>query len=251
MTLIGHARARGIETLTLDSPHNRNALSAALVGELADSLAKGENDADVRAFVLTHTGNTFCAGADLKDPPGNTPGQRFGFPTILQTIQTCAKPVVARINGHVRAGGMGLVAACDIAIAPDDATFAFSEVRIGVIPAIIAVVCQPVMAPRAFRRHVITGAVFDAAEAERNGLVTAAVARADLDAAVAAAPEDLRLAAPGAIARSKSLIDELPRRPIDEQWTWTAGISAVQFQEPDAVEGIGAFREKRTPRWAT
>ena len=98
---------------------------------------------------------------------------------------------------------------------------------------------------------MITGAVFDAAEAERCGLVTTTVPRADLDAAVAAAAEDLRLAAPGAIARSKTLIDELPRKPIDEQWTWTAGISAVQFQEPDAVEGIAAFREKRTPSWAS
>ena len=203
----------------------------------------------MRVVVLTGAGNTFCAGADLKDPPGNTPGERFGFPTILQTILTCAKPVVARINGHVRAGGMGLVAACDIAVAPTDATFAFAEVRIGVIPAIIAVVCQPVMTPRAFRRHVITGAVFDGIEAQRSGLITEAVERAELDAAVARHAEDLRRAAPGAIARSKLLIDDLPRKPIDEQWTWTAGISAVQFQEPDAVEGIAAFREKRDPSW--
>jgi enoyl-CoA hydratase/carnithine racemase len=97
---------------------------------------------------------------------------------------------------------------------------------------------------------VLTGAPFDAAEAARSGLVTTSVPRNDLDAAVAAMAEDLRLAAPGAIARSKELLDELPRKPIDEQWTWTAGISAVQFQEPDAVEGIGAFRERRTPRWA-
>lgn len=240
----------GITTITLDSPENRNALSSRLLEQLTLALDAAVADDDVRVVVLTGAGNTFCAGADLKDPPGNTPGQRFGFPTILQTILTCAKPVVARINGHVRAGGMGLVAACDIAIAPDDGTFAFSEVRIGVIPAIIAVVCQPVMTPRAFRRHVITGAVFDAAEAARCGLITAAVPRAELDQAVAAAAEDLRLAAPGAIARSKTLIDELPRKPIDEQWTWTAGISAVQFQEPDAVEGIAAFRERRTPSWA-
>jgi len=240
----------GITTITLDSPENRNALSARLLEGLTLALEAANADAGVRVVVLTGAGNTFCAGADLKDPPGNTPGQRFGFPSILRSIVTGPKPVVARVNGHVRAGGMGLVAACDIAIAPDDATFAFSEVRIGVIPAIIAVVCQPVMTPRAFRRHVITGAVFDAAEAARNGLVTTTVPRADLDGAVAAAAEDLRLAAPGGITRAKSLIDELPRKPVDEQWTWTAGISAVQFQEPDAVEGIAAFREKRTASWA-
>jgi enoyl-CoA hydratase/carnithine racemase len=146
---------------------------------------------------------------------------------------------------------MGLVAACDVAIAPHDATFAFSEVRIGVIPAIINVVCQPVMTPRAFRRHVITGAPFDAAEAAANGLVTMTVPRPELDDAVARTAEELRRAAPSAIARSKELIDSLPRLAIDEQWTHTAGISAVQFQEPDAVEGIAAFREKRDPSWLT
>ncbi|MEO5900931.1 MAG: enoyl-CoA hydratase-related protein [Ilumatobacteraceae bacterium] len=251
MTLVVRSEANGgIATITLDSPANRNALSSKLLEQLSTALDSAVADDSVRSIVITGAGTVFCAGADLVDPPGNTPGSKFGFPTILQTIQTCPKPVIAKINGHVRAGGLGLVAACDLAIAPLDATFAFSEVRIGVIPAIIAVVCQPVMTPRSFTRHVLTGSVFGAAEAAASGLITAAVDRDALDAAVDALTADFRLAAPAAVANAKALIADLPLKPIDEQWEWTAGISAVQFQAPDAVEGIAAFREKRTPAWA-
>jgi enoyl-CoA hydratase/carnithine racemase len=249
-TVVRSANEGVVTTITLDSPENRNALSSRLLEQLTLALEAANADMSTRVVVITGAGNTFCAGADLKDPPGNTPGQQFSFPDILKAILLGPKPVIARINGHVRAGGMGLTAACDIAIAPDDSTFAFSEVRIGVIPAIINVVCQPVMTPRAFRRYVITGEVFDGAEAERNGLVTRCVPREELDSTVATMAEELRKAAPSGISRSKQLIDSLPRLPIDEQWTHTAGVSAVQFQEPDAVEGIGAFREKRTPSWA-
>ncbi len=111
----------GIATITLDSPANRNALSSRLLEQLTHALDGMVADDAVRVVVITGAGNTFCAGADLKDPPGNTPGERFGFPTILRTVLTCPKPVIARVNGHVRAGGMGLVAACDIAVAPTDA----------------------------------------------------------------------------------------------------------------------------------
>ncbi|MDQ1018443.1 hypothetical protein QFZ43_004992 [Streptomyces afghaniensis] len=144
MTLLGRARARAVETLTLDSPHNRNALSAALVGELADALADAGRDPGVRAVVLTHTGNTFSAGADLKDPP--PPG---ALVALLRRIIELPKPVVARVTGHVRAGGLGLLAACDIAAASTDATFAFTEVRIGVAPAVISLPLLPRADPRA------------------------------------------------------------------------------------------------------
>ncbi|MBZ9643708.1 enoyl-CoA hydratase-related protein, partial [Streptomyces sp. PSKA30] len=120
MTLIDRTRTRGVETLTLDSPANRNALSAALVGELADTLTDCGKDSDIRAVVLTHTGTTFCAGADLRDPPH--PDTLVG---LLRQIVELPKPVVARVTGHVRAGGLGLLAACDIAAASDAATFAF------------------------------------------------------------------------------------------------------------------------------
>lgn len=134
MTSIGRTRARGIETLSLDSPDTRNALSASLVAELADALTDCAKDGDVRAVVLTHTGNTFCAGADLRDPPPPD-----ALVALLRRIVELPKPVVARVTGHVRAGGLGLLAACDIvAASTTSATFAFTEVRIGVAPAVIS-----------------------------------------------------------------------------------------------------------------
>ncbi|GAA4968383.1 hypothetical protein GCM10023238_40470 [Streptomyces heliomycini] len=138
MTLIGRSRERGVETLSLDAPQRRNALSAALVGELADALGAAGEDTGVRAVVLTHTGTTFSAGADLRDPPA--PEALVG---LLRGIVELPKPVLARVTGHVRAGGLGLLAACDVAVASHTATFAFTEVRIGVAPAVISLPLLP------------------------------------------------------------------------------------------------------------
>ncbi|MDX2765978.1 enoyl-CoA hydratase-related protein, partial [Streptomyces europaeiscabiei] len=131
--LVRYAHHRGIATLTLDSPANRNALSAALVAELRDALDRCGKDDTVRAVVLTHTGNTFCAGADLRDPPDPQ-----ALVDLLRRLLELPKPVVARVTGHVRAGGLGLLGACDIAAAGPEATFALTEVRIGVAPAVIS-----------------------------------------------------------------------------------------------------------------
>lgn len=152
MTLIGRSRTRGVETLSLDAPERRNALSAALVGSLAAALTDAGKDPGVRAVVLTHTGNTFSAGADLKDPPA--PASLVG---LLRQIVELPKPVVARVTGHVRAGGLGLLAACDIGVASRTATFAFTEVRIGVAPAVISLPLLPRTDPRALSRYYLTG----------------------------------------------------------------------------------------------
>jgi len=141
MTLVRLGVDRGIATITLDSPANRNALSQRLLVELGQALAATAGDEAVRGVVLTATGSTFCSGADLKDPPGQGAGAGVSMAEILEALWHFPKAVVARVNGHVRAGGIGLVAATDIAVAPTSATFAFTEVRIGVAPAIIAVVC--------------------------------------------------------------------------------------------------------------
>jgi enoyl-CoA hydratase/carnithine racemase len=229
---------------------NRNALSARLLAELGGALELAAVDPDVRAVVLTATGTVFCAGADLNDPPGNDPDAPFGLPAVLQAMTGCPKPIIGRINGHVRAGGLGLVAACDIALAPLDASFAFSEVRVGVAPAVIAVVCQPLMRPRDFAHYTLTGAAFGAPDAVSAGLLTIAVERESLDTAVEAIVGDLMAGAPGAIARTKALAAQLPTMPLADRFALTADVSATQFQSDDAVEGIAAFREKRPPRWA-
>ncbi|MFI8232160.1 enoyl-CoA hydratase family protein [Streptomyces sp. NPDC085900] len=242
MTLVGRTRARGVETLSLDSPATRNALSAARVGELADALTDCAKDTDVRAVVLTHTGNTFCAGADLRDPP--PPDALVG---LLRQIVELPKPVVARVTGHVRAGGLGLLAACDMALASSDATFAFTEVRIGVAPAVISLPLLPRTDPRALARYYLTGERLDAAEAARIGLLTAA--GDDVDAVLAPVLDGLRRAAPQGLAETKALLTAKVLEAFDRDAADLTALSARLFASPQAREGMTAFLERRDPTW--
>ncbi|MFE7167021.1 enoyl-CoA hydratase family protein [Streptomyces sp. NPDC057616] len=242
MTLVGRTRARGIETLSLDSTVNRNALSAALVEELADALTECAKDTDVRAVVLTHSGNTFSAGADLRDPPH--PDALVG---VLRQIVALPKPVVARVTGHVRAGGLGLLAACDIAAASTASTFAFTEVRIGVAPAVISLPLLPRTDPRALARYYLTGERFDAAEAARIGLVT--VAGDDADEALAPILDGLRRSAPEGLAETKSLLTAKVLETFDRDAADLTALSARLFASPQAREGMTAFLERRDPSW--
>ncbi|MEU6575543.1 enoyl-CoA hydratase family protein [Streptomyces sp. NPDC046805] len=240
--LIGRTRARGIAFLSLDSPDTRNALSAALVGELADALAESAEDADVRAVVLTHTGNTFCAGADLKDPPD--PDALVG---LLRQIVELPTPVVARVTGHVRAGGLGLLGVCDIAAASSDATFAFTEVRIGVAPAVISLPLIPRADPRTLARYCLTGERFDAAEAVRAGLLTAA--GDDVDAVLAPVLEGLRRSSPHGLAETKRLLTARVLEVFDRDAAELTALSARLFSSAEAREGMTAFLERRDPAW--
>ncbi|MEU0247152.1 enoyl-CoA hydratase family protein [Streptomyces sp. NPDC006235] len=242
MTLIGRARARAVETLTLDSPHTRNALSAALVGELAEALADAGRDPGVRAVVLTHTGNTFSAGADLKDPP---PPE--ALVALLRRIIDLPKPVVARVTGHVRAGGLGLLAACDIAAASTEATFAFTEVRIGVAPAVISLPLLPRTDPRALSRYYLTGERFGAAEATATGLLTTHAD--DVDTALAPILDGLRRSAPDALAETKRLLTARVLEAFDRDAAVLTALSARLFSSPQAREGMTAFLERRDPAW--
>jgi enoyl-CoA hydratase len=242
MTLVRRARARAVETLTLDSPHNRNALSAALVGELAEALADAGRDTGVRAVVLTHTGNTFSAGADLRDPP--PPEALVG---LLRQIVELPKPVVARVTGHVRAGGLGLLAACDIAAASTEATFAFTEVRIGVAPAVISLPLLPRTDPRALARYYLTGERFDAAEATATGLLTTHAD--DVDTALAPILDGLRKSAPDALTETKRLLTARVLEAFDRDAAGLTALSARLFSSPQASEGMTAFLERRDPAW--
>ncbi|MFF4502879.1 enoyl-CoA hydratase family protein [Streptomyces sp. NPDC001401] len=242
MTLIGRTRARGIETLSLDSPANRNALSAALVGQLAAALTDCAKDSDVRAIVLTHTGNTFCAGADLRDPPPPD-----GLVQLLRQIIELRKPVVARVTGHVRAGGLGLLAACDIAAGSTESTFAFTEVRIGVAPAVISLPLLPRTDPRALARYYLTGERLDATEAARIGLLTAA--GQDVDAVLEPVLDGLRRAAPQGLAETKQLLTAKVLETFDRDAADLTALSARLFASPQAREGMTAFLERRDPTW--
>ncbi|MCX5091044.1 enoyl-CoA hydratase family protein [Streptomyces sp. NBC_00365] len=236
------AHERAVTTLTLDAPTNRNALSAALVGELADGLTRCGKDRDVRAVVLTHTGNTFCAGADLRDPP-----HPDALVALLRQIVELHKPVVARVTGHVRAGGLGLLGACDLAIASKEATFAFTEVRIGVAPAVISLPLLPRTDPRALARYYLTGERFDAAEAVRTGLLTAT--GDDVDVALEPVLDGLRRSSPQGLAETKRLLTARVLEAFDRDAAALTALSAELFSSAQAREGMTAFLERRDPAW--
>ena len=239
---------RGVARITLDSPPNRNALSAQLRTELAGHLTTALQQDDVRVVVLTHTGTVFCSGMDLKEASG---GQLAGqeFPQILEAIWTAPKPVVARLAGPARAGGTGLVAACDIAVAADTVTFAFTEVRIGVVPAIISVTVLPRLLPRAANELFLTGETFDAARAVAVGLLTAAVPADQLDDEIRRYTDMLALGAPEALAATKQML-RMQRPPaMADDLAAMATLSARHFGSDEAREGMAAFLEKRAAAW--
>lgn len=239
---IATTHERGITTLTLDAPAKRNALSSALVTELAGALTECAGDPAVRAVVLTHTGTTFSAGADLKAPPSP-----YAFVALLRQIVSLPKPVVARVAGHVRAGGLGLVGACDIAVASAQSDFAFTEVRIGVAPAVISLPLLPRMDPRAAERYYLTGERFGAAEAARTGLIT--LAADDADEALAPLLDGLRRASPQGLAASKELVAARVLETFDRDAEDLVQRSATLFASTEAREGMTAFLERRDPAW--
>ncbi|MFJ9529540.1 enoyl-CoA hydratase family protein [Streptomyces cyaneofuscatus] len=244
MTLIATSRDRGIATLTLDSPANRNALSAQLVAELRDCLTACAADDTVRAVVLAHTGSTFCAGADLKAPPDPE-----AFVGLMRDIVALPKPVVARVDGHVRAGGLGLLAACDIAVAGEASSFALTESRLGLAPAVISLTLLPRVDRTAANRYYLTGERFDAAEAARIGLITVAAGDVDLDKALEPVLDGLRRASPQGLAASKELVTATVLRSFDQYAEDLIARSAALFASDEAREGMTAFLERRDPAW--
>jgi methylglutaconyl-CoA hydratase len=248
--LVHHEVVEGVATITLDSPHNRNALSKRLVAQLAAHLRDAWEDPTVRGVVLTGSGTTFCSGADLREPP-DTPAAsgEITVPQVLDEIWHSPKTLVLRLNGHVRAGGIGLVAAADVVVAPRSATFAFTEVRIGVVPAIVAVLCARRMQPRPLAELMLTGEPFDASRARDAGLITTVVDDDALDAAVEHTLAGVRLAEPTAVRITKDLLVRLPTLSVAEGFALTEHISQDRFRSPEAAEGIAAFREKRPPSW--
>ncbi|MEV6674313.1 enoyl-CoA hydratase family protein [Streptomyces sp. NPDC051162] len=243
--LVRRSHEQGIATLTLDSPHNRNALSARLVGELHDALAGAAEDSAVRAVVLTHTGNTFCAGADLSEA-GSDASAPLGLVRLMRAVVELPKPVVAVVDGHVRAGGLGLLGACDISVAGERSSFAFTEARLGLAPAVISMVLLPRLDARAAARYFLTGERFGAAEAARTGLVTLA---GEPDEVLAPVLDGLRRGSPQGLAESKRLVTAEVRRVLDRDTDALAERSARLFASQEAREGMTAFLERRDPAW--
>jgi enoyl-CoA hydratase len=248
--LVHYDVVRAIATITLDSPTNRNALSAQLVEELSAHLRTAAADERVRAAVIAHTGGTFCAGADLSESSaeGGPAAGTARMLALLQLIVELGMPVIARVDGHVRAGGVGLVGACDIAVAGPAATFAFTEVRLGLAPAIISLTTLPRLTQRGVARYCLTGERFDAATAAAIGLITEA--SEDVQTALDVILEALRLCSPQGLSETKPLTTTAVRAAFAADGDARQAQSARLFASEEAREGMQAFLEKRPPRWA-
>ena len=246
--LVTYGAAHGVATLTLDSPHNRNALSRQLVGELYELLDRAAADDEAKVVVIRAEGRTFCSGADLSEAAEDGMEKAAGVLVDLQRrIVTFPKPVVTRLHGNVRAGGIGIVAASDIAISAADATYAFTEVKLALTPAAISLTVLPRMTDRSAALTFLTGETFDGDAAAAMGLVTAAVPEADLDAEVERVCAALVTGHPQGLRETKGLLGRHLVANIDENGADLAKLSARLFGSDEAREAMLAFlsRKKR------
>lgn len=252
------ATQHGIAVIWMNRPEVRNAFNETMIAELTQAFQAADADKDVRAVVLAGQGPAFCAGADLgwmKKMSGyglkENHADAMRLAAMLNTIYMMNKPTVARVHGPAVAGGMGLVAACDIAVAAQEAEFCLSEVKLGLTAATIGPYVVAAMGERHARRYFLTAERFSAAEAFRIGFVHDIVRMAELDTCVNALLGHLLAASPAAIAASKDLIRAVARAPIGQKMIAdTAARIAAARASPDGKEGIRSFLEKRKPAWA-
>lgn len=256
MAILVHYSVDGpVARLTLDSPDNRNALSTELVSQLRQRLRDAAGDPAVRVVVLGHTGGTFCAGADLShlsgasrsDPAETVAENARQLTAVLRTMLEMPQPVIGAIDGHVRAGGLGLVGACDIVVAGRNSTFALTEARIGVAPSIISLTLLPKMSVRAAGRYFVTGEKFGADEAAEMGVVT--LAADDVSAAVSKLAAEIAKGSPQGLAASKRLTTGAVLDAFDARVEALTRQSAELFGSDEAREGMLAFLQKRPPNW--
>jgi methylglutaconyl-CoA hydratase len=251
-----YAVSGAIATVTLNRPDLRNRLSPDAMVMTREFFEQATMDPVVRVIIITGVGNTFCSGADLSAATSAETSQGSFVSSgpaelvkLLRVLMDCPKVTIARVQGHVAAGGNGIVASCDIAIAVDEAKFAFSEVRLGLAPAVISVPCLAVMNRRDAQELLLTGDRMDAARALRAGLITSVVASDTLDAEVDRYCSMLTLAGPQAMGHTKELLRRIPKLPRDEGFEWASTLSAEVFASPEGQEGMSAFLEKRSPMW--
>ena len=248
-----------VATVVLNRPEVRNAFNDELIAELSEVFTRLGDDARVRAIVLAANGPAFCAGADLnwmrrmadytREENLRDAGQ-LAF--MLRTLYECPKPTIARVQGDVYAGGLGLVAACDMAVSVDSAHFCLSEVKLGLIPATISPYVIRAMGPRAAHRWFLTAERFDAAEARRLGLVHEVVGAERLDATVAGLLQALTSASPNAVRACKQLVQDVAERDITRLLIerTVEGIADIRASD-EGKEGVQSFLQKRKPAWLT
>jgi methylglutaconyl-CoA hydratase len=238
-----------VATITLDSPANRNALSSRLVADLNRALDHAEAavaGGAVRAIVLTHVPPAFCAGADLKERAAGVPDSR-PIVRAFARLMDADVPTIAAVKGPVRAGGIGLMASCDLVVVQRDVGFALTEVRVGVAAAIISVPILRRASGSRLAAAFLTGEPFDASHAMAVGLVTHVAD--DVDVTVAGLCDGIRMGAPEAVRATKRLLREVPGLPRDEAFERMRRLSDELFAGSEAAEGIAAYLEKRRPSW--
>ncbi len=236
----------GIATITLDSPHNRNALSRRLVTELFDALESAENDADAKVVLIRSADRVFCSGADMSEAAeGGMEEGAKALVALQRVILTHRCPVVTRLAGPVRAGGLGIVAASDVVVCSDDVTFAFTEVRLALTPAVISLTVLPRLTSRGAADTFLTGRSFGAAEAAQMGLVTRAVASEALDDEIATVCAGLAQGHPQGLRETKALLARTVLAHLDANAEEMAALSARLFGSDEAREAMTAFLTKK------
>lgn len=236
----------GVGTIVLNRPKQKNSLGGELLNSLCDHLKTCHTDKEVRLVVLTNAGNTFCAGANLK---GGGEAARYTLVDLFKLMQNGPKVVLGKINGHCMGGGVGLAAACDISVISNTSTVGFTEVRIGVAPAIISVVCLPKMRRADAAELMLSGEKIPADRAAQVGLLNYSVAPEQLDAKVAELAAKLVRGGPGALADTKSLVYRVPSMAVDEAYEWTTKMSMARFGSEEAMQGIMAFNKREDAPW--
>lgn len=244
-----------VATISLNRPEQRNILTAESMAELSAALVTADADPAVRVVVLTGVGPAFCAGADLRGASAADAGSfaqqgPAALVGLLEQLLDFDKPTIARVQGHVAGGGNGLVAACDVAVAAEEAKFAFSEVRVGVAPAVISVPCLRKMSTADAYELLLTGERVSAARVQQAGLVNRVAPADELDAAVGEYVRQLRQGGPMALAWTKELLRRVPSMPRDEAFAWTSEMSARLFSSDEAKAGMQAFLGRQPAPWA-
>lgn len=243
-----------VTTITLNRPDAKNTLSAPMLEGLVRALGEAVESPDTRIIVLTNTGTTFCAGADLTaSRPGVSGASDPSAPSLADVfgaIQHARCPVIGKIDGHAVGGGVGLVAACDLSYVRSDAKIGFTEVRLGVAPAVISVVCLPKLTRADAMEAFLTGERFSPARAVEMGLINASIEPDELDARVDEIINAILLGGPIGIRTAKELINRVPAMDPDAAFAWTTSVSQALFDGEEATEGIRAYRERRLPSWA-
>ncbi|HEX5496250.1 MAG TPA: enoyl-CoA hydratase-related protein [Mycobacteriales bacterium] len=249
--LVWASRDRGMDVLVLDSPRNRNALSVRLLTELVEQVRRSAV-AGARALVLDHTGPVFCAGVDLKERRAAGPGTSTHstlLAALLRALWDYPGPVLCRVDGPVRGGGMGLLACADVVVAAERADFAYSEVRVGVAPALVAAVTLPKVPLAPLLPWLLTGEAFDATTAHRLGLVSRVARVADGPVSLEPEVSGVLRGGPDAARTVKRLARRLAGAELGRTLAEMEDLSAALFAGPEAAEGMAAFAEGRPPAW--